>query len=149
MHQSIQQLVHDYYWQKDFNCANTTLAILAEIFSIKLSEQIASAAFGLNAGRMGLQCGLVEGALMFIGIVGQTQKLDDAAKHGLCQDFVLAFQREFGAITCTELRPEGFSPQNPPHLCEARTLQAISFSANFIQEHLFFVKKTKTKSKNK
>lgn len=141
MQQSIQQLVHDYYWQKDFNCANTTLAVLAEIFSVKLSEQITSAAFGLNAGRMGLQCGLVEGALMFIGIVGQTQKFDDASKHGLCQNFILAFQRKFGAITCTDLRPEGFAPENPPHLCEDRTVQAIDFSAHFIKEHLFPKKK--------
>ena len=137
MEHFIQQRVHDYYWQKDFNCANTTLAVLAEIFSVKLSAQTTSAAFGLNAGRMGLQCGLVEGALMFIGIVGLEQKFDDASKHGLCQNFVLAFQRKFNAITCTELRPEGFSPENPPHLCEARTVQAIDFSANFIKEHLF------------
>jgi hypothetical protein len=149
MEQFIKQRVHDYYWQKDFNCANTTLAVLAEIFSVKLSAQITSAAFGLNAGRLGLQCGLVEGSLMFLGVLGQAQKLDNAAKHGLCQKFVLAFQREFGAITCTKLRPEGFSPQNPPHLCEARTLHSIAFSANFIQEHLFSVKRPKTKSKNK
>lgn len=62
--------VHKSYYQDDLNCAQTTLKILAEIFKIKLNPQIIKSAVGLNgAGGYGAECGLVEGAIMFILLV--------------------------------------------------------------------------------
>ncbi|MBU2703841.1 hypothetical protein Ga0466249_004991 [Sporomusaceae bacterium BoRhaA] len=58
--------VHDYYWNEDFSCAVTTLKILSELYYPELHSQMIDAAFGLNAGRCGSQCGLVEGARQFI-----------------------------------------------------------------------------------
>ena len=124
--------VHDYYWREDLSCAITTLKILAELFHTKLNQQILDAAFGLNAGRLGSQCGLAEGGLMFIGIYGQQKELALQDISELCHNFSSGFQAEFGSVLCKELRPQGFSPDYPLHLCEDITKQAITFSAEFI-----------------
>lgn len=129
----INERVHAYYWIDDINCAKTTLKTLAEIFEINLSSQVVESATGLpDKGIFGLPCGLVQGSLMFIGILGQERGLDNKNIVELCNDFANRFQNEFGCLTCKGLRPQGFKPENPPHLCEEITKKAIRFGANYI-----------------
>ncbi len=87
-----------------------------------------------GAGLFGAQCGLVEGSLMFIGIIGRQKgkSVDDV--EPLCFEFAEKFTKKFGSLLCRELRPEGFNDDNPPHLCEPRTIDAISFAADFISQ---------------
>lgn len=146
----IDRRVHDYYWLEELSCAVTTLKILSELYEQELHPQVMDAAFGLNAGRCGSQCGLVEGALLFIGIYGKHKELDSAQLKDRCREFCTAFQNRFGSLLCKELRPQGFDPQNPPHLCETLTKQAISFSVDFVGEKLnthtdYFSNKSKVK----
>lgn len=136
MQKLIHARVHDYYWQDDFSCAITTLKILAELFYPELHPQVINAAFGLNAGRFGWQCGLVEGALLFIGSYGSRQKLTEDQISDLCQEYCREFEDQFGSMLCRELRPQGFRPDNPPHLCEHITKEAVCFSADFVAEKL-------------
>ena len=74
----VRNAVHNYYWIDDINCATATLKILSKAFSINISPQVIDSAIGMHgAGKYGAQCGLVEGSLMFIGIYGKSQYLDD------------------------------------------------------------------------
>ena len=68
--QQIQDRVHSLYWEHGINCAGTMLTCLSELFNTSISEQTLNASIGLHGagGGLGAQCGLVEGALMFIGI---------------------------------------------------------------------------------
>jgi hypothetical protein len=87
------------------------------------------AALGLwGAGGHRAQCGLVEGALMFIGILGRVRGLDRARISGLCKAFAECFEKQFGSLSCRELRPEGFSSDNQPHICEDLSRRAIRFT---------------------
>ena len=52
----------------------------------------------------------------------------------LCYEFASSFESRFGSLRCSELRPVGFSSDNPPHLCEELTCSAIAFSAEFIAD---------------
>ena len=136
MRDLIHSRVHEYYWQNDFSCALTTLKILAELYYPGLHPQVINAAFGLNAGRFGLQCGLVEGGLLFIGSYGCQKDIDHEQIRQLCQEYCREFEARFGSMLCRELRPQGFSPDNPPHLCENITKEAVCFSAEFVMEKL-------------
>ncbi|SDE30432.1 C-GCAxxG-C-C family protein [Sporomusa acidovorans] len=136
MQELINARVHDYYWKDDFSCAVTTLKILSEIYNLELQPQVIEAVFGLNAGRCGLQCGLVEGTLLFIGMYGRKKQTDNTAVVALCRLFCQEFQEQFGSMLCSQLRPEGFSPSNPPHLCEQLTKQAVLFSMEFIEKNI-------------
>ena len=131
----IDKRVHDYYWNDNIDCAVTTLKILGEIFSIGLETQVLNSAIGLfGAGGYQAQCGLVEGTLMFIGILAKTKKYPDNKIKEKCYSFAEQFEKEFGSLICKVLRPEGFKPENPPHLCEELSKKAILFSVNFIEE---------------
>ena len=133
----ICQKVHCYYWDEDVNCATTMLKILSEIYQIQLDNQVINAAIGMHgAGGYGAQCGLVEGSLMFIGILGRTRGVLPGEITGVCYSFAEEFEQEFVSLLCTRLRPQGFNPDNPPHLCEKLTQNAVRFTANYLDEKL-------------
>lgn len=130
----IETRVHDYYWKEDFSCTITTLKILSELFHYELHPQVLQAAYGLNAGRFGTQCGLVEGALLFLGVYGYEKGLNSQEITQLCRTFANGFQEKFGSLLCKELRPQGFSPSNPPHLCESITKCAIEYAVKTVPD---------------
>ena len=133
----IRQRVKTYYWEDDLNCATTTLKILSEQFGVELAPQVIDSALGMHgAGKYGAQCGLVEGTLMFLGIIGRTEKIPDASIVEACQTFARQFEQQFSSLLCRALRPEGFHPGNPPHLCEKLTCEAIGFNVEFVQNSL-------------
>ena len=129
----INEKVHSYYWNDDLNCAITSLLTLSEIFHTNLCSQIVSAGIGMpGAGGYGAQCGLVSGSLMFIGILGKENGQENKAIVKTCYEFVKRFENEFGSLDCRVLRPQGFNPDNPPHLCEEITKKAIMFTMSYL-----------------
>ncbi|MHB8076647.1 C-GCAxxG-C-C family protein [Desulfosporosinus fructosivorans] len=129
----INYKVHSYYWNDDLNCAITSLLTLSEIYNINLCSQIVNAGIGMpGAGGYGAQCGLVSGALMFIGILGKEKSLEIRDIVNTCYEFAKGFEIEFGSLDCRVLRPQGFKPENPPHLCEEMTKKAIMFTLNYL-----------------
>ena len=129
----VKTRVFKYYWKDDINCATTTLKILSEVFEIELNKQVIDAAIGMHgAGKYGAQCGLVEGTLMFLGIFGRENNIPDNIIVDSCREFANQFENKFKSLQCSILRPEGFHPDNPTHLCEPLTCKAVEFSINFI-----------------
>ena len=129
----INELVRHCYWVEDFNCAQTTLIALSNLLAFPLHSQVHAAAAGMHgAGLYRAQCGLVEGALMFIGayFTGKGAAASDIAL--ICRTFAAAFEKEFGSLQCSVLRPGGFSPDDAEHMCAPLSLHAIGFSYNFI-----------------
>jgi hypothetical protein len=133
----ISDEVHGHYWENDDTCAVTTLTIISRLFCFDLQKQILDAALGLwGAGGHRAQCGLVEGALMSIGLLGSRRGLDRTQVSRLCRSFAESFEARFGSLACRELRPEGFSPDDPPHICEELSVKAIDFTTRFLAEAL-------------
>jgi C_GCAxxG_C_C family probable redox protein len=129
----VDERVHHYYWNDDLNCTITSLLTLSEIFHINLREQVVDAGIGMpGAGRYGAQCGLVGSSLMFIGILGRERGLQPRDIVNTCHEFTKGFEQEFGNLNCRDLRPQGFKPDNPPHLCEEITKKAIMFTVNYL-----------------
>ena len=134
----IENNVHDLYWNRDLNCARTMLLCLGDSFHVAINDQTLHAAIGMHgAGRFRAQCGLVEGALMFTGIIGAHEGLSARQIENLCFRFAESFTARFGSLLCRDLRPRGFLPSDPPHACEALTVQAVSFAESFLRENGF------------
>ena len=132
----IQEWVQHLYWSDDVNCATATVKVLAELFSVSLHSQVIDGAIGMHgAGKYGAQCGLVEGTLMFLGILGRQRNIPDELIVKNCHEYASRFERNFGSLSCSVLRPGGFNSDDPPHMCEGLTCKAIEFSANFVNEH--------------
>lgn len=135
MNEYINNRVHELYWKDDINCARTTLICLSELFKTTVEPQTIRAAVGLHgAGGYRAQCGLVEGALMFIGIYFHELGKTEAEIATACFHFASGFDKSFGSLRCYELRPTGFSENDPPHMCEALTCRAIEFAYHHILE---------------
>jgi hypothetical protein len=107
------------------------------MISIELSEQVIAAALGMHgAGKYGTQCGLVEGTLMFLGIIGKKNGINDDQIVASCNEFAKQFENRFQSILCKMLRSEGFHQDNPPHLCEELTCEAVTFNVGFIADFI-------------
>ena len=133
MKEYITKRVHELYWKEDINCARTSLICLSELFEIAIEPQTIWAAIGLHgAGGYRAQCGLVEGTLMFIGIYFHKLGKTEAEIVSICYNFASAFDKTFGSLRCYELRPTGFSENDPPHMCENLTCRAIEFAYHHI-----------------
>lgn len=133
MKEYIMKRVHELYWEDDINCARTAIICLSELFETAVGPQIIQAAVGLHgAGGYRAQCGLVEGALMFMGIYLHELGRTEDETVSVCYDFAAAFDKAFGSLRCLELRPAGFSENDPPHMCENLTCNAIEFAYQYI-----------------
>ncbi len=135
----IKKRVAECYWNEDLNCATTMLTILSELHKIQLHKQVIDSAIGMHgAGGFGAQCGLVEGSLLFIGILGKEKGLPAEKIIDLCASFAQQFEKKFGSLLCKQLRPQGFTPDNPPHLCEELTNQAVTFTVEYLGINGYF-----------
>lgn len=131
----IKDRVHGLYWNDDINCARTVIICLSELFEIDVEPQISWAAVGLHgAGGYRAQCGLVEGTLMFMGIYLHMLGKAENEIVSACYDLAAAFEKRFGSLRCLELRPTGFSENDPPHMCEDLTCDGVGFAYRFILE---------------
>jgi hypothetical protein len=131
----VDEKVHRHYWDHDDTCAFTTLSIASELLDVPLESQVLDSALGMwGAGGSRAQCGLVEGALMFIGILGRRHGLNRDQISRLCKSFARGFEERFGSLICKELRPEGFSPDNPPHICEDLSKRTILYTTGFLAD---------------
>ncbi|NLU45040.1 MAG: C_GCAxxG_C_C family protein [Acholeplasmataceae bacterium] len=135
MNLKIKERVHELYWKHDINCARTMLICLCELFDIDIEKQTLNSAIGLHgAGGFRAQCGLVEGALMFIGIYFSDKGKTEANIASICYQYAYEFTQRFGSLKCYDLRPNGFSENDPPHACEEITGVAIEFTKEFIKK---------------
>ncbi len=133
---TIKERVHELYWKQDINCARTMLICLCELFDIDIEKQTLNSAIGLHgAGGFRAQCGLVEGALMFIGIYFSDKGKTEADIASICYQYADEFTKRFGSLKCYDLRPDGFSENDPPHACEEITGAAIEFTKEFIKKY--------------
>ena len=108
---------------------------MSELFKIAIEPQVIWSAIGLHgAGGYRAQCGLIEGTLMFIGMYLHMSGKTENEIVFACYNFASAFDKTFGSLRCLELRPAGFSENNPPHMCENLTCRAIIFAYQYILE---------------
>ena len=129
----IREVVRDSYWGEDVNCATAMLRVLARSLGMELHPQVFAAATGMHgAGCYGAQCGLVEGGLMFLGILGKTRGLPVADIEALCRAFAAGFEDRFGSLSCSVLRPQGFAPGQPPHMCEDLSVRAVTWAVDWV-----------------
>ncbi len=131
----VSSRVEKSYHDDEVPCVIATLRILSELFQLPIDKQVYESSWGFNgAGQYGAQCGLVEGTLMFIGLLSHREGLDKTKMWEACNEFAKSYEQKFGSLRCKELRPGGFNDGDPPHLCEPLSINSIIFSAEFISD---------------
>lgn len=131
----IKERVHQLYWNDDANCAITTVTVLSEYFGLPVNKQIKDGLMAMpGLGKNGLTCGIVIASLMFHGILVNEKNINMDIAKGQANQLVVEFKDRFGSEICSVLRPEGFISNNPPHLCEQLTVEAIEYVIDFIDK---------------
>lgn len=129
----ILEMVHHCYWDKNANCAQTTLYCLEQLTEQPVHPLLFQATVGCHgAGDKGGQCGLMEGAMLFLGLYGATLGKTDAEIVDICSRYASLFKRNFSSLACRDLRPGGFRDDDPPHLCERFTVRAVTCLHDFV-----------------
>ncbi len=129
----VRERVHSLYYDRDVNCARTTMLCLGELLGFHIEEQTYAAAVGMHgAGGFRAQCGLVEGALMMLGAYFGAKGVADGERVDMCRRFAGRFGSRFGSLRCLELRPGGFNEWDPPHMCEELTVESVLFVYEFM-----------------
>jgi hypothetical protein len=137
MNDFVKTRVRTYFGEQDLNCALSALLIISEYFDVALDNQVMDATTGMHgAGGYRAQCGIVEGTLMSIGVVGRARQIPKATIVEMCKDFAHSFELTFSSLSCRELRPGGFNDDDPPHLCEDLTVRGVSHGVKMIAEWL-------------
>ncbi len=128
--------VENMYHDLDDSCVHTTLKILAEVFDTEVAQQTYDSSAGMlgGGGLYGGQCGLIQGGVLFIGILSANHGLDKDTLKQHCFDYSEQSAKELGSLLCREIRPEGFADDNPDNLCEPRTVESIVSTARFIAD---------------
>lgn len=89
-----------------YNCAESVLLTLARRQNVEspIIPKIATP-FGGGMARIGSICGCVTGGLMGIGLrLGRTRSTEDREKaYSAANDFLNAFEKRFGSLTCYDL----------------------------------------------
>ena len=70
---------------------------------------------------------------MFIGIYYSQLGKNEETIVSVCYNYAEAFTQRFGSLSCYHLRPNGFTDNDPPHMCENLTCEAVSFAYEFIK----------------
>ncbi|RPI79964.1 MAG: hypothetical protein EHM45_00790 [Desulfobacteraceae bacterium] len=74
--------------------------------------------------------------MIFLRILDRKRTTDQTiADVCRCRNFAGKFEIQFKSLQCRILRPQGFRPDNLPHLCEPLTCRTIQFSIDFIPDH--------------
>ncbi len=103
----LEAAVQRYFVLGTDNCAMTTLRVLGEHFDVPIPPAVLDAAQCMpGAGGNGGLCGLVAGALMFVGLWGGQHGHPRAALGPVTQTLNTAITQRFGSTLCRDLRRE-------------------------------------------
>lgn len=135
----VDKEVHENYWEKDLNCCTNILMLLSEIKGIKLDKQVlysVSGMHGLNPSAA--PCGLLSGALMFLGIYGREKNIPNSQLTRHYYEYSKYFQRKFGDTSCKNLNKRKDALGLLPFSCEDLTKTVVIFTSDFIDKNLKF-----------
>ncbi len=108
----VKERVATYFVSGDNNCAMTVLRVLSEVFETPVAQPVINAAQCMpGAGGVDHLCGLISGALMFVGVWGGQQGLHRSVLRPVTSGFSQAVQERFSSLMCSDLRPaDGCGP---------------------------------------
>ena len=123
----LQEQVRLYFTSGRYNCAMTTLKVLTEVFEVPLHPQVLDAArMAPGAGGTGGLCGLVTGALMFVGLWSAQHRIPRDRLRPLTQGMMAEIRERFGSVRCEVLEND----------CSKLTFEMLSFLIPHLRQAL-------------
>ncbi|MCK5126643.1 MAG: C_GCAxxG_C_C family protein [candidate division Zixibacteria bacterium] len=135
--QFIEDKIKIYFEIEEHNCAVCVIKVLSERFDFPIEQQTLDACLAQNGlGQYGAQCGLITGATMFLGIVAAQNNWEKEKLYLHTRELTALFEKKFKSLLCSAIRPEGFHEDNPPYICQPRTVDALEIFIDYLKIHL-------------
>ena len=97
----LRDRVKEYYLEKDYNCAETTLHCINDEYGLGLTDEQIKLASGFGAG---MGCGQTCAGIAALGKLLVDQRAHNTEGFGdICAAYVGAFQAKLGSLACEEL----------------------------------------------
>lgn len=112
----ILEMVHHCYWDNNANCAQTTLHCLEQLTSTCTPIAV-SGHCRLPRGSGPWRAMRLEGATLFLGLYCAAMGKSAEETEEICARYALVFNRNFGSMACSDLRPGGFRADDPLPIC--------------------------------
>lgn len=123
----LRDQVRVYFTSGKYNCAMTVLQVLTEVFDVPLHPQVLDAArMAPGAGGTGGLCGLVTGALMFVGLWGAKYHIPRDRLQPLTRGMVTEIRERFGSVQCEVLEND----------CSKLAVEMLGFLIPYLRQAL-------------
>ena len=106
----MRNMVEEYYLNKDYNCAETTLHIINDTYGHNLKEEDFKLVGGFGGGcGCGIVCGALAGAIAGLGKLVITERAHATENFGaLCAEYVEEFRKAMTSTECSVVKPVFF-----------------------------------------
>ncbi len=127
----MKQYAKEYYLDKDYNCAETTIRLVNDRFHLGLSEDSMKLLSGFGGG-MGCEktCGALCSGIAAISrlTVGERAHATEGFSDR-CAAYVSQFEQTLGSCVCSELKEKY-------HTEDTRCLRTVELSAELLEAYL-------------
>ncbi|MFP4395040.1 MAG: C-GCAxxG-C-C family (seleno)protein [Anaerolineales bacterium] len=123
----LQEQVRLYFTSGRYNCTMTTLKVLTDAFGTPLHPQVLDAARMVpGAGGTGGLCGLVTGALMFVGLWSAQHHIPRDRLRPLTRGMIAEIRERFGSVQCEVLEGD----------CSQLAVEMLSWMIPYLRQAL-------------
>ena len=126
----LRDRVKEYYLEKDYNCAETTLHCINDEYGLGLTDEQIKLASGFGAGMgCGQTCGVLCAGIAALGKLLVDQRAHNTEGFGdICAAYVGAFQAKLGSLACEEL-VKTYKKE------ETRCLETVLLAADLFEDY--------------
>ena len=127
----IEKMAEEYFLEKDYNCAESTLRIACERYNFDLDDKALKLVSGYGGGfGCGKTCGALCGAIAAISEKTVTERAHATENFKeICSGFVNRFQETFGACDCEKVKPLHFVEGK-------RCVNVVAKTAEMLEDYL-------------
>lgn len=125
----LKDLIHSYYFDQNYNCAETIIRAANEYYDLKLHDRdmIMLGAYGA-----GIQCGSTCGAVLSAASVLSMKYVEAKAHESedirpVVQKMVRKFNEKYSSLLCKDIKPQSFKP-------EYRCLKTVEVACDILEE---------------
>ncbi len=109
---SIKDLYSKYYYDQNYNCAETMIRAGNEYYELGLHDRDMIAFGGFGAGiQTGNTCGAILSAVSILSMRYVEQKAHESADiRPVTTALIRKFNERYGSVLCKDIKPQSFQP---------------------------------------
>ena len=109
---SLKDLYSKYYYDQNYNCAETMIRVGNEYYELGLHDRDMIAFGGFGAGiQTGNTCGAILSAVSILSMRYVEQKAHESADiRPVTTALIRKFNERYGSVLCKDIKPQSFQP---------------------------------------